>query len=137
MSWDEQVRLLRAKADDDIRSMHILISGEDAPETSIGFFAQQAVEKLLKALLNHRRVEYKKSHDLVYLMQLLSDHGTVVPAEIRQAGCLQPYAVDLRYDDIPYEGASSFDQTWVAQCVETVSDWVDAQLSKTPDDDKS
>ena len=51
MKWDEQAERLRRKAAGDEEAMSALLAVSSVPDEVIGFHAQQAVEKLLKALL--------------------------------------------------------------------------------------
>ncbi len=61
------------------------------------FHAQQAAEKAIKALLIHRRVEFPYVHDLAALLTLLERSGLSIPAEVRAAEALTPFAVFARY----------------------------------------
>ena len=44
--------------------MNRLVEDPSAPDEAIGFHAQQAVEKLIKAVLAHRAIEYRRTHQL-------------------------------------------------------------------------
>lgn len=90
----------------------------------MGFHAQQAVEKLLKALLCHRHMNYERTHNLVVLMDKISDSGQLVPPEIESCKQLQPYAVQLRYDVISSSRSSAFDRVKVQAEVAAVRHWV-------------
>ena len=68
------------------------------PEGPFGFHVQQAVEKLLKALLCQRSVKYKRTHDLEYLVTLLEDNGEKLPATPVPLSELNDFAVVYRYD---------------------------------------
>ncbi len=61
------------------------------------FHAQQAAEKAIKALLIRRRVEFPYVHDLATLLTLLERADVEVPAEVREAETLTPFAVFARY----------------------------------------
>ena len=60
MKWDEQRDQLLAKAADDQKAMLVLAADAGTADATVGFHAQQAVEKYLKALLCHLRVNYQK-----------------------------------------------------------------------------
>jgi HEPN domain-containing protein len=45
----------------------------------VGFHAQQAVEKCLKAVLAQHRVEVHKTHDLRALLDLLVERNLPIP----------------------------------------------------------
>jgi HEPN domain-containing protein len=87
--------LLRKSADDRAVLDHAL-----APAI-LGFHAQQACEKLLKALLTERGCEYPRTHDLAVLEQLLERHDGPLPALAVSLPLLTDYAVPYRYDDLP------------------------------------
>jgi HEPN domain-containing protein len=134
VKWDEQAQRLRRKASIDEQAMLTLIAAA-SPDEVIGFHAQQAVEKLLKAALSQRQVAFKKTHDLVQLLNLLNASGTVAPHDVAESRRLGPYAVAFRYEDISDESAPILDRTWVAHCVQKTREWVDALLAssdKTP-----
>lgn len=82
MKWDEQRDLLLAKAADDEKAMQVLAADPDTSDATVGFHAQQAVEKYRKATLCHLRVEYPRRHDLVVLIDAINDAGHLVPDEI-------------------------------------------------------
>ena len=93
MKWDEQAERLRRKAAGDEEAMSALLAVSSVPDEVIGFHAQQAVEKLLKALLSHRRVAFRRTHDLTELLDLLASNGVTIPpqiAEVRQLGHTRP-----------------------------------------------
>jgi HEPN domain-containing protein len=93
---DKEAELLLAKAAEDEAVLVARI-----PDGPFGFHVQQAVEKLLKALLCQVGVKYRRTHDLEYLTQLLHDHGEVVakaPVEIAQ---IESFGVAYRYGALP------------------------------------
>lgn len=51
------------------------IDKDDAYLDSACFDAQQALEFLMKHILNHRDVPFKKTHDILYLYDLLAESG--------------------------------------------------------------
>jgi len=55
MKWNEQAERLRRKAAGDEEAIRALFDVSSVPDEVIGFHAQQAVEKLLKALLSARK----------------------------------------------------------------------------------
>jgi HEPN domain-containing protein len=64
----------------------------------VGFHAQQAVEKALKALLIDHGVEFRRTHDLQTLAdRLSSDLGLQLPVSEAQLRRLIPFAVEARY----------------------------------------
>jgi HEPN domain-containing protein len=71
------------------------------PDGPFGFHVQQAIEKLLKALLCQIAVKYKRTHDLAYLTQLLHDHGETVPKGAVDIAQIESFGVSYRYDALP------------------------------------
>lgn len=57
-------RRFLALADQDIKTFLLLIENDEIADSQIGFHAQQAVEKCLKAVLVLHEVEFRKTHDL-------------------------------------------------------------------------
>lgn len=96
---EEALRLLRL-AERDHRVFVVLLAGgasEDFPAAA--FHAQQAVEKMLKAVLCVNLVAFKRTHDLSELAGRLSDCGVAPPLDTETLLRLTPYAVEFRYDD--------------------------------------
>lgn len=93
---DKEAELLLAKAAED---QAVLVA--DIPDGPFGFHVQQAVEKLLKALLCQLAVKYKRTHDLEYLIQLLHDHHENVPNGPIEIAQIESFGVSYRYDSLP------------------------------------
>lgn len=81
----------------DIAACKALYAAPDMVDTVIGFHAQQACEKCLKAVLSARGVELTRTHDLLRLVELLAARGIEIPAGARWIDELSPYAVEARY----------------------------------------
>ena len=61
-----------SKAEGDLRTAEReLAAGQDPNYDAVCFHAQQCVEKYLKACLNERDVVFEKSHNLLYLLDLV------------------------------------------------------------------
>jgi HEPN domain-containing protein len=109
-------RGLRTKAEHDLRTAEIVME-HDGPLDTIAFHLQQAAEKLLKALLASRGVEYPRTHDLEALLDLvLPDHPDLDSFRERLLG-LSSYAVEMRYDATLYPNREE-----VLSALETVKD---------------
>jgi len=70
------------------------------PSDNFGFHAQQAIEKLLKALIAAKGEAYPYIHNLGTLRTQLTDGGEVLPVLACTFAEIQPYAVWFRYDDV-------------------------------------
>lgn len=92
-------RLLLKKAAGDQTALRELLTAKDVPDAILGFHAQQAVEKSIKAALATHDVPYERTHNIAYLRSLVVEsHGIDVPANIAEADFLSPWAVEFRYD---------------------------------------
>ena len=73
----------------------------EVDDESIGFHAQQAVEKWLKAVVASRGEDFEYTHDLRRLVALARvDSADEAPFDIQRAVALTEYAVPLRYEDL-------------------------------------
>lgn len=92
--------LLSLAADDELAARSLLPI-EGVTDGVLGFHAQQAVEKAMKAVLAVKGVEYPYSHDLNGLLGLCKKTGIDVPHDLSDTGRLSIFAVRLRYDASP------------------------------------
>jgi HEPN domain-containing protein len=124
----EHARLLLEKADEDLYVLQRLSRDEGAPISVIGFHAQQAVEKCLKAVLAGRAVAYPRTHDVEGLVELIQDNGIAMPPEADRLHHLTPFAAELRYGSMPAENetAPALDRAWALRCACEVRSWADA-----------
>jgi hypothetical protein len=96
----------------------------------VGFHAQQAIEKLIKAVLSHNQIAYPRVNDLDRLIQLLEAEQITQPPGAQQLGSLTPWATHLRYEDPPEP--TSLDRPATITLVDDVTDWPSAQIPRTP-----
>jgi hypothetical protein len=94
---DRQAQVLLTKAAE--YETVLLLPG--VPEGPFGFHVQQAVEKLLKALLCQLSIEYRFTHNLDHLELQLRDAGEVLPKALEDFSKIGAFAVTNRYDEIP------------------------------------
>ena len=94
----EAADLFLGKAASDLAAARLLAADDEQDDDVVGFHAQQRVEKALKAVVAVRSLEIPRSHDLGLLIRLLDSAEHWLPAEIREADWLNPWAVTLRYD---------------------------------------
>ena len=64
---------------------------------TVTFHCQQAVEKYLKAYLIFQTMSFKFSHDLVYLLDLITQKDSDFEGYYDTVSELQGYAVEIRY----------------------------------------
>ena len=60
------------------------------------FHAQQAAEKILKAVLIFLEIDFPRTHNIRTLLDLLPE-GVDVPQEVEESAILTDYAVESRY----------------------------------------
>lgn len=116
---EEALRLLRlARRDQD--TFDLLFPLPRANLAALGFHAQQAAEKALKAVAVQSEIEVPRTHDLAALGQALLDKATPLPLTIDQLRSLNPFAVEYRYDDEIVPGTS---RDALASLLLAVMDW--------------
>ena len=64
---------------------------------SLCFHCQQAAEKAIKSVLVFYKIDFPKTHDIVYLLNLLLTQNISVPKVIMESAFLTDYAVTVRY----------------------------------------
>lgn len=95
---EEALRLMRL-ARRDQGTFELLLPLPTANLAALGFHAQQAAEKALKAVAVLRGLEAPRTHDLAALGHVLLDKGETPPLTVDQLRGLNPFAVEYRYDD--------------------------------------
>lgn len=116
---------LLALAREDLASAEALDKAERVSDAPVGFHAQQAVEKALKAAIANRDQEFPFTHDLGLLMQLCDDAGLELPASLTEADRLTPYAAAIRYGlGDPGAVATQDALHWATVAIE----WADTEL---------
>ena len=100
-SAHERARNLTIKAEHDLAIARLGLRHQEAFDM-VCFHLQQAVEKLLKALLECGGVEFPPTHNLVTLLDLTEPHYPEVAAFRSTLPDFIPYAVRIRYDEELY-----------------------------------
>ena len=85
------------KTDHDIGSAKKIFINIPENFDIISFHCQQAVEKYLKALLIHLEIEFTRTHDLIYLLEILSNKIEISENQFKNAFILNNYSVQVRY----------------------------------------
>lgn len=78
-------------------ALRVLAASPGVHDSMVGYHAQQAVEKALKAVLSAADVPFRRTHDIAELLDLLADAGLAVPPHADRLDELNPYAVEARY----------------------------------------
>jgi HEPN domain-containing protein len=87
------------KADHDLGSAKLIYLHLPEYFDTIGFHCQQATEKYLKSMLKHFEIEYQRTHNLVYLLDLLSLKIDIQDEIYDKAILLNGFSVQIRYPD--------------------------------------
>ena len=100
---NEYVKKWLIKANNDFRvAINLMkLSSEETVTEAICFHSQQAVEKFLKAYLITKNMEFGKTHNLEYLLELCVKKDSEFKGI--DVGDLSFYAVEVRYPDEFYE----------------------------------
>lgn len=122
---EEALRLLRL-ARRDRETFDLLLPLSQASLAALGFHAQQASEKALKAVAVLLGLEVPRTHDLAALGQVILDHGTTLPLTVDQLRSLNPFAVEYRYDD---ELIPAISREVLAATLSIVVDWAEQKAS--------
>ena len=124
--------ILARKAAEDATAVREFAANPEIADGIIGFHAQQAIEKWLKAVLASRGVDFEYTHDLRHLIALADLGEDEAPFDLREAVDLTEYAVPLRYEDLL--DAEPLDRDATVNLVEEVGSWAVVQLSEATED---
>lgn len=127
---DELAALLARKATEDAVALRELAPNTEIADSILGFHAQQAIEKWLKAILAHHEVDFEYTHDLRHLIALVEAHGEF-PFDTPTTIALTEYAVPLRYDELL--DAEPLDREATVERVDEVGIWAERAFAKTSD----
>ena len=97
MTSRDHARILLRKAREDATAFQKLAGDAAIADAVVGFHAQQAAEKALKAVLSAHSRTYPWTHDLRHLVELLDDAGEALPDLLTDVTRLTPWAVEFRY----------------------------------------
>ena len=120
-------------ADRDIRTFRLLAAAVDSDDEAVGFHAQQSIEKCIKAVLCVNEIAFRKTHDLVELVDLLRDNRKSLPPGVESLDRLNPYAVTLRYDLFDVE-PSALERDTVLKTVVDVRSWAEQEIERFDDE---
>jgi HEPN domain-containing protein len=112
----------------DYKTFYILYDAPNAPTESLCFHAQQMIEKTIKAVLVSYGVQFRRTHDLVELAELLRSNNLSLPTTLSELQSLNPFAVLLRYEYVPVQYPN---RDRVHTLVEAVIQWA-ADMLEAP-----
>jgi HEPN domain-containing protein len=85
------------KADEDLLSLKSLIKHKEGSPSTGCFLAQQAVEKLLKALIIKHDIRLEKIHDLITLSNKVKKLEPQIDQFLEEIAILTRYYIETRY----------------------------------------
>ncbi len=115
---EDLVRAWVLKAEHDLLNIENNLAAREIPWDTVGFHAQQCVEKYLKALLISRQIDPPKIHDLTELYALLPD-GLLQGINVHSLEELNPYSIEGRYPGVwePVEQAEALQAVEAARMI--------------------
>ena len=122
----ETSRILLKKAEEDATAVREFADNQEIADSIIGFHAQQAVEKWLKAVTAARGVQHSTIHDIDRLIEIVETTGVEVSLDRDRLAVLTQYAVPLRYDELL--DAESLERDVLVALVDEVAEWVVIQI---------
>jgi HEPN domain-containing protein len=133
----EAARVLLDKAKGDWRMLQTLERDGETPVWGIGFHAQQAVEKAIKAVLCAVGVSFPRTHNIGYLLDLLAAAGHALPPDAPLLPELTVFGSFTRYGDPA--GADppeeDLDRPWALAAVRRTLEWTCQVLNMPRDRD--
>ncbi|MFB3891609.1 MAG: HEPN domain-containing protein [Phycisphaerae bacterium] len=128
MTPHEQALLFLQKAAQDEALIDEVLANPRVSDEIIGFHCQQAVEKLLKAVLAELAVHTHRTHNLRQLIDVLGDQGKALPQELQDLDRLTPFAVVWRYGSPPCP--LSLDRRGTRDLVRALRAWAESHVPK-------
>jgi hypothetical protein len=126
MKQHEHAKLLFTKGCQDETLVAAVLASTQVSDEIVGFHCQQAAEKFLKAVLSEIGVAFHRTHNLRQLMDLLSDAGHAVPADLDDLDVFTPFGTTFRYDMLPM--AHSFDRGRARDMVRRLRKWTEREV---------
>lgn len=96
-SPDSLLFLNKAKEDLVILTKHE--SDQEVSDSIWGFHAHQTIEKTIKSILSYHKIEFPKTHDLLFLKDILDENQLQINLKEDVLEVLTPFSVTFRYDN--------------------------------------
>lgn len=120
--------LLARKATEDAVALREFEGNPNVADSILGFHAQQAIEKWLKAVLADKRIDFEYTHDLRRLIELVEELGITFPFATGEIVMYTEFAVPLRYEDLL--DAEPLDRGAAATLINEVEAWARGLLTQ-------
>jgi HEPN domain-containing protein len=122
----ELAAILARKANDDAVALREFEGNPEIADSILGFHAQQAIEKWLKAVLAGKGIHFEYTHDLRRLIELMEGAGITFPLDTPEVVMFTEFAVPLRYEDLL--DAEPLDRRAAVTLVHEVGAWARSML---------
>lgn len=126
----KQEELLLKKAEQDEYVLDKLLPDSEAPIEIFGFHAQQAAEKILKAILVAHQIPYPATHRIAEILDLARAQGVEVPEQFEDLRYLTPFAVEFRYGIFPPEPEDPLDKDGIRQLLSDLRIWAEKNIQQ-------
>jgi HEPN domain-containing protein len=126
----ELAAALLKRAVDDAYVVARLWADDQSPDWIIGFHAQQAVEKAIKAVLAGANVLFPRTHNIAMLLALLHQHRIPAPEPAAALENLTPFGIAARYEDCSDE-SFPLDREMTRTQVELTLSWARSIISSS------
>lgn len=123
-----RARSLLRKADQDLHAATCLGKDPASSLWTVGFHAQQAVEKALKAVLMGQGIRYPFTHDIAALIKLVRQADLPLPTATEDLPYLTPFGTLFRYEDEELELTGPLDVTRLLDWAETTVAWAHSSV---------
>jgi HEPN domain-containing protein len=123
MTHRKLAKKLLLKAEQDILVIKKLGMDAEIATEILGFHAQQAAEKMLKAALAYHQIKFPFTHRLTELIDALKDAGLDFPPELEEVRYLTPFAVEFRYTVLAEENDEVFDTAATLTLLQNLREW--------------
>lgn len=87
------------KADHDLGSAKLIYLHIPTYFDTIAFHCQQATEKYIKSILVYLEIDFQRTHNLIYLLDLLSQKHKISEEIYDKAILLNGFSIQIRYPD--------------------------------------
>ena len=122
-------RTLRRKAKGDATAAREFAGNPDITDEIIGFHAQQAIEKWLKAVIAGRGDAFDHTHDLRRLIHVAARDLDRAPFDVDAVIALTQYSAPLRYEDLL--DAEPLDRKATIGLVDEIGKWAENVITTT------
>jgi HEPN domain-containing protein len=116
------------KATEDENLLKAVLNITEVSDEIFGFHAQQAIEKILKAVLTICDIRVGKVHDLRRLIDDCANAGQTIPSTLTKIELLTPYGVVGRYEDVPFK--HPFTRGELQELIRQLRSWAEERVRR-------